>query len=115
MNIRLYMDENVRIEIMSGLRDRGIDVVTVRKDGMSSAPDPDVLDRANALNRVLFTHDRDFLTEAAARQRDGRGFGGVIYAHPMGVTIGQCIADLEVIAALSNPDELTNSVLRIPL
>src|SRR5579885_3198706 len=98
--IALYMDENVRSAITQGLRDRGVDVVAAQEDGMASAPDREILDRASQLQRVLFTHDRDFLTEAAARQKSGREFYGVIYAHLLGITIGTCIEDLELIATL---------------
>ena len=113
--ILLYMDENVRFEITLGLRSRDVDVMTVQEDGMASASDPDVLDRATALRRVLFTNDEDFVIEAASRQRNGTEFYGIIFAHPMDVTIGTCIADLELIAKLSEPEELLNQLWRLPL
>jgi hypothetical protein len=90
--IRLYMDEHVRFEITFGLRNRGVDALTVQEDRMTSAPDSDVLDRAGELDRVLFTNDQDLVIEAAVRQRNGRQFTGIVYANPMDVTIGNCIA-----------------------
>src|SRR5579871_5487899 len=113
MSLRLYIDQNVRIEITLGLRERGIDVLSVHEDGMASAPDPDVLDRATKLQRVLFTHDRDFLAESAIRQANGTDFPGVVYAHPMAVTIGTCISDLELLALLSDPAEVRNRIVRL--
>ncbi len=81
MTIALYMDENVHRGITQGLHQRGVDVLTVQEDGRSGTPDPEVLDRAIDLCRVLFTQDRDFLVEANLRQTEGKFFAGVIYGH----------------------------------
>jgi hypothetical protein len=43
--------------------------------------DPELLDRAQTLKRVLFTQDDDLLSEAVRRQRENVPFYGVIYAH----------------------------------
>ncbi len=43
-----------------------------------------------------FTRDEDLLAEAAARDRSGRSFAGIIYAHQSQVAIGQGISDLEI-------------------
>ncbi len=52
--IRLYMDENVHGTITAALRKRGIDVLTVQEDHRAGLPDPEVLDRATDLDRILF-------------------------------------------------------------
>lgn len=64
MSIRLYMDENVPRQITTGLRLRGIDVLTVQEDDRAGLPDPQVLDRATELQRVLFSRDDDLLAIA---------------------------------------------------
>ena len=38
----------------------------------------------------------------------GRTFAGVIYVHQLRLTIGQTIADLEVIAKAGNPEDFLN-------
>ena len=91
--IALYMDENVHGAITEALRLRGIDVLRVQDDGYIGRPDDDVLDRATALDRVLFSQDDDLLREASARQRLGKSFGGVIYAHQKKVSVGRCIVN----------------------
>src|SRR5262245_3891077 len=98
MPVPLYMDQHVPRAITLGLRLRGVDVITALEDGAAEFPDPELLDRATALGRVLFTRDDDLLVEAAIRQRDGLPFAGVVYAHQLHVSIGQCVSDLEVIA-----------------
>ncbi|MBI2946934.1 MAG: hypothetical protein HYY23_04765 [Verrucomicrobia bacterium] len=49
--------------------------------------DDDLLDRATELGRVLFTQDDDLLEEACVRQRAGKPFTGVIYAHQQNITV----------------------------
>jgi hypothetical protein len=109
------MDENVRGAITRGLRRRGIDVLTVQEDGGEETPDPMLLDRAIDLGRVLYTEDDDLLREATHRQRHAEPFSGVVYAHPLGASIGQCVTDLELIALICEPTELENDIRYLPL
>ena len=81
MAISLYMDEQVPKAITLGLRQRGIDVLTVQDDGFTNTPDPILLDHATDLGRVMFSQDDDFLKEAHYRQTEGIYFSGVIYVH----------------------------------
>jgi len=53
--------------ITAALRSRGVDVVTAYEDGASTLSDPELLDRASELKRVLFSEDDDFLAEATRR------------------------------------------------
>lgn len=94
---------------------RGVDVLTARLDGTTQLDDPKLLDRATALNRVLFSQDEDLLSEATRRQRSNQSFGGVIYAHQLGITIGRAINDLELLAAAESAKEFTNRVEYLPL
>jgi predicted nuclease of predicted toxin-antitoxin system len=84
-------------------------------DGTESASDPELLDRALALRRVIFTQDRDFLIEAVRRQRAGEKFAGVVYGHQQRVTIRQCIEDLEIVATIMEPQEMENWIEHLPL
>ena len=53
--VPLYSDENVRGQVIRGLKARGVDVLTAQEDGRHRTRDPEVLDRATALGRVLFS------------------------------------------------------------
>ena len=99
------MDENVHGAITRGLRQRGVDVLTVQEEGLEETPDPQVLDRAGELGRVLVSQDTDLLIEAARRQRAGETFIGVIYAAQDPPALGRYIEDLEVIAKATDLDE----------
>jgi len=112
--IALYMDHHVPRAITVGLRLRSVDVMTAYEDGASEQDDPQLLDRANTLERVLFTQDDDFLAEATRRQKDGVFFRGVIYAHQLRISVGRCIHDLEIIAKAGEPETLYNQVQFLP-
>lgn len=115
MSLSLYIDENVPEAITEGLRRRGIDVLTVQEDDRAGLPDPEVLDWAGELGRVLFTQDRDFLQEAARRQQSGEQFPGVIYAHQARVSVGRCVKDLEIVVQILSPQEMAQTVQRLPI
>ncbi|HXG68078.1 MAG TPA: DUF5615 family PIN-like protein [Blastocatellia bacterium] len=115
MSVKLYMDVHVRRAVTEGLRLRGVDVVTAQEDGTGEFEDTDLLDRATILGRVLFTQDDDFLAEAVRRQQSGETFAGVIYAHQLNITVGECIDDLELIAQASDPEEWVNRLAYLPL
>jgi len=92
-----------------------VDVLTARADGTTEFEDPDLLDRAIALGRVLLTQDEDLLIEGVRRQRSGVPFAGIVYAHQLRETIGQCIDDLELIAKVYEPTEMANRIEHPPL
>ena len=109
------MDVHVPAAITRGLILRGVDVLTAQLDGATRLADPELLDRATELRRVLFSQDEDLLTEATKRQRSGKPFGGVVYAHQLRITIGQAIANLEILALLGVFEEFNNRVEYLPL
>lgn len=115
MSLALYMDVHVRHAVTDGLRQRGVDVVTAQEDGAATFDDPALLDRAQALGRVLFSQDQDLLQEAARRQQQGVTFSGLIYGHQLRLTIGQAVQDLELLAKVYDPVDMLNRVEYLPL
>ena len=115
MSLAIYMDVHVPAAITRGLRKRGIDVLTAQEDGTARLVDPEILDRAGALGRILFTRDQDLLVETARRQKTGLAFATVVFARQTEVSIGRCISDLEVIARAASKDESSNQVVYLPL
>lgn len=109
------MDVHVPAAITRGLVLRGVDVLTAQLDETTQLDDSALLDRATALRRVLFSQDEDLLAEATSRQRSGKSFGGVIYAHQLGITIGRAIEDLQILAEVGVPEDFANRVEYLPL
>lgn len=114
MTLKLYMDHHVPRAITTGLRLRNIDVLTAYEDHSHELADPDLLDRAAELGRVLFTQDDDLLIEASYRQQNSIYFGGIIFAHHTDVAIGQCVHDLEIITTIGTETDVVNQVLYLP-
>ena len=115
MSVALYMDVHVPSAITAGLRLRGVDVLTSQEDETRRLSDTELLDRATALHRLLFTRDEDLLREATHRQERSATFAGVIYAHQLRVSIGQCVQDLAVIALAGEPEDFAKRVEYLPL
>jgi len=115
VSVGLYMDVHVPAAITRGLVMQGVDVTTAQLDGAAEMNDSDLLDRATKLGRVLFSQDEDLLAEAASRQRNGKAFGGVVYAHQLAITIGRAINDLEILSQAGDPKDFANRVEYLPL
>lgn len=115
MPLMLYMDQHVPRAITTGLRLRGVDVITAYEDGASEFEDPDLLDRAGERKRVLFTQDDDLLREAVRRIQTDSPFYGVIYAHQLRVSIGTCVHELEIVAKAGEPEDILNKIQFLPL
>jgi len=109
------MDVHIPRAITIGLRLSGVDVITAQEDGAILFSDPALLDRASQLHRVLFTFDDDLLVEATYRQRENLSFSGVVYARALGISVGECIRDMELIAKVMDPEDFLNKVEYLPL
>jgi len=114
MALALYMDVHIPGSVTRGLRLRQVDVLTAQEDGADALADSELLNRASALGRVLFTYDRHLLAEAARRQRLGVAFAGVIYARPSHVPAGVSIRDLEFMAKALDPEDMHGRVQYLP-
>jgi hypothetical protein len=112
--VPLYMDVHVPQAITDQLRRRGADVLTTIEDGWSERDDCELLERARELRRVVFTQDIRFKALAEDWQRQGRPFAGLIFGHQLGGTIGQFVADLELIARASDLREWVNTIEYLP-
>lgn len=114
MSVGLYMDVHVPAAITRGLVLRGVDVLTAQLDGTTQMNDSDLLSRASQLGRVLFSQDEDLLAEATKRQRSGKHFSGLIYAHQLGITLGQAINSLEILALAGTSEDFADRVEFLP-
>lgn len=110
----LYADVNLHGDIVSGLRRRGIDVLTAQEDNADGMPDTAILERATALGRVLVTYDKDFLAIGATFQSQGIPFSGIVWIPPR-TALQICIDDLELLALAELPERLANQICYIPL
>ena len=103
--IRYYTDEHVARAVIRGLRQRGVDVLTVPEADMMGATDEAHLALAFSQGRVLFTLDVDFLRLAAA----GIEHNGVVYT-PQHTTIGDIIRGLMFIYQVLEAKDMVGKV-----
>lgn len=115
--LTLAADENFKEQIVNGLRRRlpGIDIATVRSEGLVGILDPGVLAWAAEEGRVVVTHDtRTMRTHAYERVAAGRSMPGVVeVTRPH--AIGQAIEELLQVVQVLEPEEMKDRVLRLPL
>jgi hypothetical protein len=109
------MDVHVPAAITSALRRNGVDVLTAQEDGADRRSDPELLDRAAELGRVMVSQDDDMLAEASERQRNGVHFSGVIYAHQLRITLGQFVRDLDLLGKACDGEDVAGRVEFLPL
>ena len=103
--IRFYTDERVARVVVRGLRQRGMDVLTVPEARMLGASDEDHLAKAQEENRVVFTQDDDFLRLAEA----GADHTGIVYAS-QDTSIGQIISGLMLIYQVLEAEEMIGHI-----
>jgi hypothetical protein len=94
MAIELFFDVHIDHAIAAQLRLRQVDVLTAQEDAADQLGDELLLEHASRIGRPIVTHDIRFLAMAEDWQRRGRPFCGLIFVHPMQVSIGQCVRDL---------------------
>ena len=101
MTIRFHLDEHVSEAVARGLRMRGIDVTTSIDAGLLASSDEEQLVFGVSQQRVMVTHDDDFLGLHAA----GVKHAGICYCHPEKYNVGQVLrALLLVYDCLTNED-----------
>src|SRR5262245_13581124 len=105
MTVALYTDVHVPGPIVRQLRLRGVDVLTANEDGQGTTPDDLLLERASLLGRVMVTQDIGFKVMAEDWIRQGRDFGGLVFAPQDAALTGRYIQDLELIAKASDPSD----------
>lgn len=106
MPLKFHLDENVDSAIADGLRRRGLDVTMPVDAKLIGATDEEHLEFARGEQRVLLTHDDDFLAIAAA----GVHHAGILYCRPQSRSIGQIIAAMLLISDCLSPEEMAEHV-----
>ena len=104
--IRFHLDENVDPVVAVALRQYGVDVTTAVDAGLRTKSDLEQLEFARQEERVVVTHDRDFLRMASA---DHEHFG-IAYCQIGSRTVGELIRSLQLIYDVLQPDEMHNHI-----
>ena len=101
--------------VTTALRLRAVDVITAQEDGTAQWDDLRLLRRATELGRILVSQDADLLREGTFLVRENEDFSGIIYAHQLRITIGQMVADLELVARVTSREEWLRRIEFLPI
>lgn len=115
--MRLLADENFNGDVLRGLLrvEPKLDIVRVQDTEVYQASDPTVLAYAAQENRILLTHDVRTMTKYAYdRVRADKPMAGLIELDN-DLPIGQEIEEILIVLLTSQPDELANRIVFIPL
>jgi hypothetical protein len=104
--IRYFCDQNTHGAVAPGLRLHGIDVLTALEAGRCGLPDPDQLAFATAQERVMVTHDPDYL----ALHNSGVSHAGIAWCHATKYGVGTLIQMLVLLHGVSDRDSMRNRV-----
>lgn len=81
MRIRLYLDEDIPIQLAKALRQRGVDVLTTQEAEMAESTDEQQVAFAAENQRAILTHNkRDFVVIHRIYIQDGKEHWGIIVA-----------------------------------
>lgn len=103
--IRFYADEHIPKAVIRGLRQRGVDILSVADATMMGAEDIAHLRRARVESRVIVTQDDDFLRLAAG----GESHPGIVYA-PQHSSVSALIHGLLLIHRVLDAEEMLGHV-----
>jgi hypothetical protein len=115
--LRLVTDENFDGRILRGLMTRlpDLDVVRAQDAGLTGSSDRELLEWAAQEGRVLLTHDRRTMTGfAIERVRAGQTLAGVVVVSRW-MSVGDALRDVELLIGASEPEELRQQLLYLPL
>lgn len=104
--IRFHLDENCDARIAAGLRLHGVDLTTTPEAGLLRASDEEQLRFASSQDRVIVTHDTDFLRMDAA----GVIHAGIAYLRPEMRSLGEMIRLLVLVWELLEPGEMRGHI-----
>ncbi|MBZ0279133.1 MAG: DUF5615 family PIN-like protein [Anaerolineae bacterium] len=109
--IKFYLDENIDKAVTDQLIRWGIDAVSVHTLESQGDADPDHLQRATEMGRVLCTHDQDF-TRLAVEITD---HAGIVFAQHYGASIGGWVRALRALHMRLTAEEAKGQLIFISL
>jgi len=113
--LRLLADEHVHGGLVHGIRLRQPDIITVQEAGLSGKSDPELLTWAAANGRIMISEDRKTLIrQARLRIAGGLPMPGIFILRK-GLTFGQMIDEILIVANCNEPAEWESRIEHLPL
>ncbi len=115
--LRLVADENFNGSIVRGVfrRRPGINLLRLQDTGMSGRTDPEVLEWAANVGRILLTHDQNTIPRFAyERLFQQQRFAGVFFCSSSS-PLSRVIEDILILDECSSNAEWSDKVIYLPL
>jgi Domain of unknown function (DUF5615) len=103
--IRFFTDEHVSKAVIEGLRQRGVEVLSIPDANMIGASDESILSKATTEGYVVFTQDTDFLRFHAS----STNHRGIVYTS-RATSIGDAIRGLMLVYKVLEFEEMENHI-----
>lgn len=71
--MRFLTDENIAVSIVKFLRNKGFDVKDVKEESLYGSSDKDIFELAKKEDRIILTHDKDFMAIIKSYKSDFSG------------------------------------------
>lgn len=112
MQIRLYVDEDAMARgLVSGLRARGIDVLTVSEAGKSEEDDITQLGHATEQMRSLYTFNVGHFCKLHSEfMAQGKEHAGIIVVYRQRYSIGEQIRRLSELISAKSAEDIRNTL-----
>jgi hypothetical protein len=104
--IRYFFDQHYPLGVATGLRQRGVDVLTAQDAGRCGLSDVEQLAFATADSRVVATFDPDYL----ALHQSGIEHAGIAWCRATKYPIGTLIQMLFLLYSVYDANEMKNRV-----
>lgn len=108
--LKLYVDENVDVRIVEGLRRRNVAVTSALDEGLLGASDEEHFRLATTLKAAIFTHDHHFVEIAIQKNLRGESHLGVIFVEMHRLSVGECVRRLALYADVLSAEEMIDAV-----
>lgn len=112
MQVRLFVDEDAMADaLMTGLRARGVNLLTASEAGTRKLEDEEQLASSAAQGRVLYTFNiSDFYRLHTTRTTHGKSHAGIIFAPQQRYSVGEQMRRLLKLIRLRSAEEMIDNV-----
>lgn len=105
-----FADQHVHAATVTGLRRRGMDLVTAQDRAQCGVDDDVLLTSATGEGRLMLTYDTDFLRIHREWLQSGKSHAGIVFWHGNQLPIGEAIRRIVDYAQHTDPADAANMV-----
>ncbi|KXA98177.1 hypothetical protein AKJ37_00895 [candidate division MSBL1 archaeon SCGC-AAA259I09] len=107
--VEIQADEHIKKSLQNAMRNMGIPVHNIEKEGLKGVSDADLLDFVVKKERILLTNDQDF--ESLAEERKHYG---IIFITTQYATVSEIAGEILRLWDQLSPNDFYNSKFYVP-